>query len=162
MASAQAQYELRAMNLDDLDAVLINEALSYSHPWARGIFADCIKSGYECFVFAIDQKNSGQKIVGHSILSVAAGEAHLLNVCINPETQGNHYGRRLVEHMLSRAAARNAGTVFLEVRTSNLIAYKLYESMGFEEIGVRKGYYPAETGREDALVFSYQITDEFP
>ena len=102
------------------------------------------------------------KVVGHSILSVAAGEAHLLNVCINPEVQGNGFGRQLVQHILSRAVARGASKVFLEVRPSNLIAFKLYESLGFQEIGLRKDYYPAENGREDALVFSYQVPDAFP
>lgn len=157
MASPQLEFELRAMTFDDLDDVLINEGLSYSHPWARGIFDDCIKSGYECFVFIVDAK-----VVGHSILSVAAGEAHLLNVCINPEVQGNGFGRQLVQHILSRAIARGASKVFLEVRPSNLIAFKLYESLGFQEIGFRKDYYPAENGREDALVFSYQVPDAFP
>jgi [ribosomal protein S18]-alanine N-acetyltransferase len=157
MASAQVEFELRAMTLDDLDDVMINEASSYSHPWSRGIFDDCIKSGYECFVFIVDEK-----VVGHSILSVAVGESHLLNVCINPAVQSRGFGRQLVQHIVSRAISRGAATVFLEVRPSNLIAFKLYESLGFQEIGLRKDYYPAENGREDALVFSYQVPDTFP
>ena len=96
-------------------------------------------------------------IVGHGILSVGAGEAHLLNVCVNPYFQGNGYGRVLVEHMVSQARSQAAISMFLEVRASNQVAYQLYEKLGFNEVGVRENYYPAFVGREDALVLAIEL-----
>jgi ribosomal-protein-alanine N-acetyltransferase len=146
-------YEIRPMQLGDLSDVLVNERRGYTHPWTEGIFRDCIVSGYECFLFIYLRR-----VIGHGILSVAAGESHILNVCIHPECQGLGFGKVLVEHLLSRAKDKNAERVFLEVRPSNLAAYKLYEKLGFNEIGVRPNYYPAHVGREDALV----LGKEFP
>lgn len=144
--------ELRRMRTDDLGDVLRNERRGYTHPWSEGIFRDCLGHGYECWVLI-----EGSKTIGHGILSVAAGESHLLNVCVNPDCQGNGFGRVLVEHMLARAAAMKASTVFLEVRPSNIIAFQLYEKLGFNEVGVREGYYPAFTGREDAIVLAKEL-----
>ncbi|MCB1691823.1 MAG: ribosomal protein S18-alanine N-acetyltransferase [Pseudomonadales bacterium] len=140
------------MQYGDLPNVLKNERRSYSHPWTEGIFVDCLNSGYECWLFVLEGRN-----VGHSILSIAAGESHLLNVCIHPDFQGHGFGRALVEHMLYRARSGGARTVYLEVRTSNKVAYSLYEGLGFNEVGVRRDYYPAFVGREDALVLAKEI-----
>ena len=96
-------------------------------------------------------------IVGHGILSVGAGEAHLLNICVNPDFQGKGYGRVLVEHLVSQARSQAAISMFLEVRVSNQIAYQLYEKLGFNEVGVRENYYPAFVGREDALVLAIEL-----
>ena len=146
--------EFRAMLESDLKLVIENEHCGYAHPWSEGVFADCLKSGYECRVVVYQKK-----VIGHGILTVAAGESHLLNVCIHPDCQGHGFGKILVEHMLERARAKDAQRVFLEVRPSNLVAYKLYENMGFNEIGVRQNYYPAHTGREDALVLTRELSD---
>jgi len=154
VSSVDLDFKLEPMTLNDLRGVIENEKLSYSHPWSEGIFADCVKSGNECWVFVVGSQN-----IGHGILSVGAGEAHLLNVCINPEHQGQGYGRALVLHMLSRARELRSASIFLEVRPSNLVAYKLYESLGFSEIGIREGYYPATGGREDAIVFARNLDD---
>ena len=88
---------------------------------------------------------------------VAVGEAHLLNVCIHPDHQGNGFGRQLVKFLIDCARLKNAQRVFLEVRPSNLVAYKLYESIGFNEIGIRENYYPSYLGREDALVLGKEL-----
>ena len=96
-------------------------------------------------------------MIGHGILSVAADESHLLNVCIHPDQQGNGYGRILVEFMIECARLKNAQSLFLEVRPSNMVAYKLYEALGFNEIGIRENYYPAYIGREDALVLAKEL-----
>ena len=143
---------IRRMETADLGAVLKNERRSYTHPWSEGIFKDCLAQGYECWLL-----EAGTRVVGHGILSIAAGESHLLNVCVHPECQGNGFGRMLVEHLLERATAMKAGSIFLEVRTSNTVAYELYEKLGFNEIGKREGYYPAYVGREDALVLAKEL-----
>jgi ribosomal-protein-alanine N-acetyltransferase len=136
----------------DLDEVLQVEFRAYAFPWSRGIFRDCLKSGYDCRVLCI-----GRHVVGHSVLTSAAGEAHLLNVCIRRDQQGQGLGRLFVRHALKRAAMLGATVLYLEVRPTNRIARRLYESLGFVEVGVRKDYYPSEQGREDALVLARQL-----
>lgn len=147
-----AEVSLREMCLTDLDDVMRNEVRSYAFPWTRGTFRDCLRASYECWVLM-----SGETIVGHGVLSAAAGEAHLLNVCVSRDRQGDGLGRVLVEHMIEVAERRHAEVVFLEVRPSNVVACKLYDSLGFNEIGRRRNYYPAHDGHEDALVLALQI-----
>ncbi len=142
----------RAMERADLDQVVENEVRAYQFPWTRGNFGDCLAAKHECWVVLQDGE-----VIGHGILSVAAGEAHLLNVCIRRDRQGFGFGRELVAHMLGRAQVRGADMVFLEVRPSNLVALSLYRSMGFNEIGVRKNYYPAQSGHEDAQVMALDL-----
>ncbi len=144
--------EVRKMQVDDLPDVLKNERRGYTHPWSEGIFRDCMRDGYECWLLLFRGL-----VVGHGILSVGVGEAHLLNVCVHPGCQGNGFGRTMVEHLLARAKVRAASTIFLEVRPSNLVAYKLYETLGFNEVGIRENYYPAFAGREDAIVLAKEL-----
>lgn len=144
--------QLRQMDAGDLDAVMQVELRGYDYPWTRGIFIDCLRANHECWVL-----ETHNEMIGHAVLSVGAGEAHLLNVCVSRERQGQGFGRRLVEHALTRARARLAKIVFLEVRASNAIATQLYESVGFNEIGKRRNYYPAQRGQEDARVLALQF-----
>ena len=138
------------MGREDLASVLVVETSAYSHPWSESILLDCLRVGYSCWVCEL-----GEDIVGHAVMSVAVGEAHLLNICVAPVWQGIGIGRRLLRRMQRVAGDRQADTMFLEVRTSNLGARGLYESEGFGEIGRRSGYYPAhDGGREDALVYA--------
>jgi ribosomal-protein-alanine N-acetyltransferase len=147
-------HELRKMAVADLPDVLKNERRGYTHPWTEGIFKDCLNHDHECWLVLFTDK-----IVAHGILSVAAGESHLLNVCVNPECQGYGFGRAMVEHLLVRAREREARRVFLEVRPSNVVACELYEKLGFNEVGIRENYYPAYVGREDALVLAKELLD---
>ena len=96
-------------------------------------------------------------IIGYSLMSMAVDEAHVLNLCVEPPSRGLGLGRRLLQHMITLARASNATIVLLEVRKSNKLAIQLYESEGFKRLGLRKGYYPAHGGREDALVLGYDI-----
>ena len=144
--------DIRRMQMEDLPQVLRNERRGYTHPWSEGIFKDCLTNGHECWLMT-----ASGKVVGHGIVSVAAGESHLLNVCVHPDCQGNGFGRVMVEHLLIRARERNASSMFLEVRPSNVVAYQLYEKLGFNEIGRRENYYPAYVGREDALVLAKEL-----
>ena len=152
--SQGASEEIRPMQLSDLTDVLKNERRGYTHPWSEGIFKDCLSSQHECWILETAHRN-----VGHGVLSVAAGESHLLNVCVHPECQGNGFGRIMVEHLIFRARDREASTIFLEVRPSNVVAHKLYERLGFNQVGIRENYYPAYTGREDALVLAKELLD---
>jgi ribosomal-protein-alanine N-acetyltransferase len=140
------------MAFADLEAVLENEIRSYAFPWTRGVFADCLRSAYECWVLA-----ERGALIGHGILVVGADEAHLLNLCIRRDRQGEGHGRVLAEHMLARARVRGARVVVLEVRPTNRVALALYQTLGFREIGRRPDYYPAEKGHEDAIVLELPL-----
>jgi len=94
------------------------------------------------------------------VLSVAAGEAHLLNVCVAPRLQGEGHGRRLMKRLIDLARWHQAQRIFLEVRPSNPRAIRLYHDLGFNEIGRRPNYYPARQGREDALVLALELLHE--
>lgn len=152
MSAVELDFRILPMSFSDVPAVVKNERLSYSHPWSDGIFRDCLQSGNECWLIKREHK-----VMAHGILSAAAGEAHLLNVCVAPDFQGEGLGRILVQHMLKCAASKGADRVFLEVRPSNRVAIRLYESMGFQHIGLRRGYYPGVDGREDALVLELSL-----
>ena len=141
--------DIRPMTEADVAAVLLIETAAYPFPWSDGIFRDCLRVGYQCQVYA-----PGGELRGYLVWSVAAGEAHVLNLCVAPAFQGRGIGRMLLRFLMQRAAAHGASELFLEVRPSNGTAVKLYESIGFNEIHRRRGYYPAAGGREDALVMA--------
>jgi len=140
---------LRAMETDDLAEVMAVEVTTYSHPWSESIFRDCLRVGYCCWVMELDGV-----VIGYGVMSIAAGESHVLNVTVSPDYQGRGLGRKILQRLLRLAKDHHVDTVFLEVRCTNRIAQILYESEGFNEIGQRRGYYPGIGGREDALVFA--------
>jgi ribosomal-protein-alanine N-acetyltransferase len=142
---------IRRMTMSDLPSVAAIEKKGYQFPWGEDIFRDCLKARYECWVC-----EERDKVLGYCIASIAVGEAHVLNLCVDPAEQGQGIGRELLENLIESARGR-AETVFLEVRPSNTVAIALYENMGFNEIGIRKGYYPAENGREDALMLALEL-----
>lgn len=144
----------RPMTEADVESVLNIEFAAFSHPWTRGIFLDCIQSGYECWLMFL-----GGQQVGHGVLSAAGDECHLLNLTVKPESQSNGLGGKLLEHLLLQGKQRGAETAFLEVRESNHSAIRLYERIGFNEVGRRRDYYPAVGGREDALVMANVLID---
>lgn len=144
---------LRCMRGEDLDAVMAIEQRAYPFPWTRGIFIDCLASGYSAWVL-----EHGRQIIGYGLLSVAADEAHVLNVCVDPLVQSRGHGRLLLRALLDSARKHRAQRVFLEVRPSNPKAIALYQSEGFNEIGRRPRYYPAaNNGREDAIVMAIEL-----
>lgn len=146
---------LRPMREDDLVMVHTIEARAYEFPWTPGIFRDCLRADYPAWIL-----HSDGRIVGYFLMSVAAGEAHVLNICIAPEMQGRGHGRRLLHDLLKLARGRGVARVFLEVRPSNANAIALYHDEGFNEIGRRPRYYPAKDGREDALVMAMELLPE--
>ena len=151
-ASARAT-RLRVMREEDLDAVMHIELRAYPFPWTRGIFRDCLRAGYAAWVL-----EDGADVLGYGVLSVAADEAHVLNVCVAPQYQGRGHGRRLLRALVQQARARAAARLFLEVRPSNPNAIALYREEGFGEIGRRPRYYPAHAGREDAIVMAMELS----
>lgn len=145
------------MQLEDLPQVMQVELEAYPHPWSEKNFQDCISNNfYSCWVF--EQDNT---IIGYVVISAAAGEAHVLNLCVSPEQQGKGWGRKLLEEAEWIARQHQAETCFLEVRPSNIAGINLYASVGYNEIGLRKNYYPADKGREDAIVMAKTLIDFF-
>ena len=145
-------FFFRPMKEDDLSAVLAIEQRAYEFPWTRGIFRDCLRIGYHCYVVAGEAG-----VVGYGILSIGAGESHILNLCIHPAHRRCGLGRGLLNFLMDEARRARVDCILLEVRPSNRAAIHLYESLGFNEIGLRKDYYPARQGREDALVFACEF-----
>ena len=146
------EVALRPMQHDDLDAVMAIEPEIYAFPWSRGNFADSLSAGYSCWV-----AEQGGRIIGYGALMMVLDEAHLLNISIALPWQGKGYGRALLEHFIDVARRHGAHMLFLEVRPSNTQAIALYESAGFNEFSVRRGYYPAAKGREDAILMGLAL-----
>ena len=143
---------VRRMMDEDVPGIMAIETRAYNFPWTKGIFRDCIRAGYCCYVLESDRE-----IVAYVVMSVGAREAHILNICVSPERRGAGYGRILMIKMLEIARRLQADTMFLEVRPSNEAARRLYDKLGFNEIGIRNNYYPAEQGKEDALLLAKQL-----
>ena len=140
------------MREHDLPAIGLIEASAYEFPWSQTLFADCLRAGYCCWTLLVEEA-----IAGYGILSIAAGEAHLLNLCVAPTHQRQGHARALLHWLLELARGHGVEVVFLEVRPSNLAAIALYREEGFVEIGVRRNYYPARGGRENALVYTLRL-----
>ena len=152
---AAAPARIRAMQEGDLDAVAAIEAAAYPYPWSHGIFRDCLRAGYGCWV--LEQAGA---VIGYGVLSAAAGEAHVLNVCVDPAVHGRGHGRHLMRRLIDAARWQRVQRLYLEVRPSNAAAIALYESLEFRHIGRRPGYYPAPDGREDALVMARELSPD--
>lgn len=138
----------RTMTKADLEQVMAIEVQAHSHPWSRGIFQDCLRLN-RCWL-ALQEET----IAGYGILMMAPGESHVLNLCVKPSMQRKGVGRGLLRLMMQKSEQSGVDMILLEVRRSNHSAIELYQSEGFHELGVRKAYYPAHGGREDAIIFA--------
>ncbi len=147
------------MRRRDLDAVAAIERSIYPYPWTRGNFADSLLAGHDGWILELEVEESPQ-LIGYAVLMWLPDEVHLLNLSVAAPMQGRGYGREMLHWLLRDASARGAQGMLLEVRPSNAPALALYHSSGFESIGVRRGYYPAEDGREDALVLFRKLDSE--
>jgi ribosomal-protein-alanine N-acetyltransferase len=145
-------WRLRPMLQADLAAVAALERESYVFPWNDQIFADCLRVGYHCVV-----AETSAGIAGYAVLSMGAGEAHVLNLCVGEHLRRRGVGRTLLLSVLRHARDRGIRDAFLEVRRSNKSAMRLYHRLGFECVGQRRGYYQAQEGREDALVYRLEL-----
>ena len=145
---------IRPMRTLDVAQVVAIERASYQFPWSEGIFRDCLRVGYVCRVVG-----TARELMGYGVMSSGAGEAHILNLCIGESFRCRGLGRGLMLSLIERAGMLGAGEAFLEVRPSNTAAIRLYLSMGFAQVGVRRGYYQAVGGREDAAVLKLALAD---
>jgi ribosomal-protein-alanine N-acetyltransferase len=138
---------LRAMTSVDLKAVLAIEEICQSTPWSPGNFRDCLHSGYQCQVAAVDGEP-----VAFMVLSSVLDETHLLNIAVAPAWQRRGLARWMLTEALTDAVSSGITVMYLEVRASNLHAQRLYQQLGFQEAGRRRHYYRAAEGREDAVL----------
>ena len=144
---------LRPMEESDLFEVAQIEQGTFPDPWPLHSFRECLAFGYHCLV--LDQDNT---IQAYGIMSIEIGSSHILNLCVRPELRQHGIGRRMLHHLLQLAEASDrVEAVLLEVRASNESAIHLYHAAGFVQIGVRKDYYPSETGPEDALILKWEL-----
>jgi len=154
---ARRLVRFRAMTPADVAHVAAVEKASYQFPWSEGIFRDCLRVGYLCRVAECEGE-----IVAYGIVAMGAGEAHVLNICVRDEIRGRGVGRQMLMLLIERSSQAGMQDVFLEVRPSNMHAIALYQSVGFIEVGRRRGYYQAVDGREDALVLKLSIPVKSP
>ena len=147
MLDADPEIRIRPMTEADVSEVFAIERASYQFPWSEGIFRDCLRVGYVCRVLTLESQ-----IIGYGVMSVGAGEAHVLNLCVADAYRCRGLGRRMLGYLLERGVAAGMSEAFLEVRPSNTAAIRLYQAIGFEQVGMRRGYYQAAGGREDAAV----------
>jgi len=147
-----AELQLRDMTMADLDAVISIEQQVHSHPWTRGMFIDALTHGNICKVYAAEKQ-----IVGYAVLMAALDEVQLLDISIERTFHRKGLGKKLLAAMLAFTREKAFSRMILEVRRSNVAAYALYHKAGFSDIGVRRGYYPAENNREDAIVMEYKL-----
>jgi ribosomal-protein-alanine N-acetyltransferase len=152
---AEPKTTIRDMTYEDLSMVSDIERRSYEFPWSHGVFRDCLLAGYRNIVLL-----RGDEVAGYGVLSVAAGEAHILNICVNPDYRSRGYGEKLLDEMLFRARAASVRQIFLEVRPSNERAIALYRKKGFHQVANRPAYYQAHQGREDAAVLAKKLVIE--
>ena len=151
------ELSIRPMTDADISAVISIERASYQFPWSEGIFRDCLRVGYVCRVVT-----SGVEVLGYGVMSVGAGEAHILNLCIREKHRCRGVGKSMLNYLLDRAASAGMSEAFLEVRPSNIAAIRLYQSLGFDQVGTRRGYYQAVGGREDAAVLKLSLRGRRP
>jgi [ribosomal protein S18]-alanine N-acetyltransferase len=144
---ATPEVVIRAMRGSDVADVVAIERASYQFPWSDGIFRDCLRVGYVCRVITVNRQ-----VMAYGVMSLGAGEAHILNLCVAEGYRCRGVGRRLLTSLIERATTAGMADAFLEVRPSNTTAIRLYLALGFEQAGMRRGYYQAVNGREDAAV----------
>ena len=144
--------QLVPMQAHHLPQVVAIEARVQFSPWRESMFQDCLGGRYFSQV-ALE----GEQVVGFSIWDAVLDEGTLHNIAVTPAMQGRAIGQQLLCAGLAWASEHSLGTLFLEVRESNVAARNLYKKHGFNVVGKRKGYYQAATGREDALVMQLEL-----
>ncbi len=145
--------KLKKLTETDIPEMLVIEGMTQMAPWSEDIFKRCLTVGYDCW--GMEENN---KLIAFIMMSsMLTGESHILNLCVAPDYQRKGYGSELLNYALSQAKQKGMSIIYLEVRRSNRNAIKLYDKMGFIQIGERKNYYPAAKNKEDALIFAKDL-----
>ena len=146
------RVEMLPLGDADIDEMVAIENCIFPYPWTRGNFVDSVASGYSVWGCRV-----AGELVGYFVLMIAVDEAHLLNISVAGKRQRMGFGARLLEWAMTSAQQAGASSLLLEVRPSNRSALALYRQFGFRQIGLRRGYYPAAEGCEDALVLRREL-----
>ncbi len=154
-ATLASSYSVRKMTLGDIDAVMRIENSAYDYPWTEGIFRDCLRVRYHSFVAEQDGE-----VIAYVLMNTVLNEAHILNICVDPLYRRRGIAAYLLQHIIDTALKLKSDTLFLEVRESNKAALALYRRFNFNEVGIRRNYYPAADGREDAIMLIKQLSFE--
>lgn len=150
------EVSFRRIEEQDIEAVAAIERDVYAFPWTPGNFRDALLSGYR-FWGCCRATPQGEELIGYAIIMLAVDEAHLLNIAVKRDWQSQGVGRHMLRFAMAEAARHECVMLYLEVRPSNATALRLYESMGFKQWGLRRDYYPAHNGREDALFLGVEL-----
>ena len=145
---------LRDMRREDLPTVLEIERRSFAQPWSRAFFEKELATPFARLLVAVEEGRAGPTVVGYTCRWRVTDEVHVLNVAIHPERRGRGFGRLLLEAIVGEARSSRARVVYLEVRAGNVVARRLYRSLGFRELGVRRGYYGPG---QDAIVMELRL-----
>ncbi len=156
MRGFSSSWEFRSVCNDDLPEILEIERLSYTHPWTENNFIGCLRHHYHNWIL-FDPNAKTAAIVAYGFSNIILDEVQLLNLCVADRFRGQRAGEKMLRFMISQALIAGGKSMFLEVRKSNVAAIGLYSSVGFNEVGLRKGYYPAFSGREDAVVLALEL-----
>jgi len=143
----------RDMQTNDIMDVVRIEQEANQFPWSTKNFEDCLKANNQAWVFV----NDSDEILAYTIVQKVVDETHLLNICVKASAQGQGLGREVLNHVIDFANGISSVLIVLEVRSSNQRAQQLYLQAGFNEMSVRKDYYPAEEGREDAILMGLDL-----
>ena len=155
MTDAEITVEICSMQVSDLPDVLRIENLCYDFPWSEQLIRDCLKVGYHSLVL----REEGE-IRAYAFASGAAGESHILNICVDPNHRGQGYAKDLIRQCIATVMINGAKVMFLEVRESNHGAIALYESMGFVETGRREDYYRRRNKNDSKQTKSFNIKED--
>jgi ribosomal-protein-alanine N-acetyltransferase len=147
-----ATYRLLPMTEHHLPAVVAIEKEAFPYPWDKAIFLDCLRVGYQCWVIEYRQQ-----VIAYAIVMVVLDESHLLNIAVAPSWRKHRVATRFLSKLLANLQVQKIRHLYLEVRQTNQSAIHLYENLGFKQVGIRKGYYPTENGKEDAILFTKEM-----
>ncbi|NKF49561.1 ribosomal protein S18-alanine N-acetyltransferase [Shewanella sp. WXL01] len=147
------QYILQPLTEADVEQMLLVEQSAHSHPWSQAVLASCFGKLYRVTGIYNDQ----QTLLGFAIVQQIVDEVTLMDICVHQQAQGLGLGKQLLEQVITEAKQHNAVSILLEVRASNQAAIGLYLSQGFNQSGIRKNYYPTDSGKEDAVLMDYQF-----
>ncbi|NVJ61040.1 MAG: ribosomal protein S18-alanine N-acetyltransferase [Gammaproteobacteria bacterium] len=150
-------YSFRLASRQDIAAVLVNETTAYEMPWGKQALIDSLNEQYQFWVI---ESRREQKIIGHLIYQVILDESHLLNICVHPREQGKGLGKATMDFWVQQCLIAGCKELWLEVRSSNTVAQKMYQSLNFKAISTRKNYYPLPGNlREDGLIMSRNLPE---
>ncbi|ELZ5939597.1 ribosomal protein S18-alanine N-acetyltransferase [Providencia stuartii] len=147
--------KISALKQSDLATAFLIEKLSHDFPWTERVFYGNQGEKYHNIKISVNNQ-----IVGFAITQCILDEATLFNIAIHPDYQGKGYGRLLMEQLITDLVDKGILTLWLEVRESNAAALRLYDKLGFHQVTVRKDYYPAKQGREDALILALTLFND--